>query len=152
MSDHDSGRDGAGLGQILDRGIELMHGLKAALLDEREALAQRDAERLQEAAGRKDQLARQLLVVDSHKSEIRALAEQAGDSGKTGFRGRWQQLQDMVRDCERLNRTNGTIIRARRQQVMDGLSVLRGRDHDEDTYTLSGTTASTIGRRTLTEA
>jgi flagellar biosynthesis protein FlgN len=152
VSYRDAGHDPAGLADIIEHGIGCMQALKAALLDERDALAQRDAKRLADAVTSKEQLTRKLLVVERHKAELGRLTAQAPASPASAVRGRALELREIARECEQLNQTNGTIIRSRRQHVIDGLSVLRGRDYDEDTYTLSGATATSIGRRSLTEA
>jgi flagellar biosynthesis/type III secretory pathway chaperone len=146
------------LAQILRSGIEWMRGLKDALLDERAALERRDTEALAATARSKEQLARKLLSVDRLSSEIETLGR-AADADKRNDGGPDERLHGLLRtfrtvarDCERLNLTNGTIIRSRQRQVAEGLAVLRGRDRDEDTYTRAGSSAASGTRRVLTEA
>jgi flagellar biosynthesis/type III secretory pathway chaperone len=152
VSQDGSPEDSIGLDEVLENGIEWMQSLKAALMDEREALEHRNSERLAAAARTKDALTTKLLIVDRHRTEIGLLAEQVARGDNRKMQQRLITFRRIASDCERLNRTNGIIIRARHRQIMDGLSVLRGRDHDEDTYTLRGKAEATGSRRTLTEA
>jgi flagellar biosynthesis/type III secretory pathway chaperone len=147
-----SPEDNAGLEEVLDNGIEWMRSLKAALIDEREALEHRDSDGLVAAARSKEALTAKLRIVDRHRTEIGLLAAQTARGGNRAMRERLSTFRQIASDCEHLNRTNGIIIRSRHRQVMDGLAILRGRDHGEDTYTPRGKTAAAVGRRTLTEA
>ena len=152
MSRDGSPEASVGLNEVLENGIEWMRSLKAALLDEREALERRDSEGLVAAARSKEALAAKLLIVDRHRTEIGLLTERIAGGENRAMQERLSTFRQIASDCERLNRTNGTIIRSRHRQVMDGLSILRGLDHDEDTYTPRGRTEAAVGRRTLTEA
>ena len=51
-----------------------------------------------------------------------------------------------------LNKTNGAIIHLRRQQVLDGLSILRGNPSETITYSPTGSETTAMAGRSLTEA
>lgn len=139
------------LQQVLEDGIDWMRSMRASLVEERSALELRDAERLAEASSRKARYAEQLLGVDWQQAGKRLEDRAAAGNGRA-IQARWQAFLAIADDCERLNRTNGAIISARRRQLADGLAILQGRNHNEDTYSPRGATAAGGGRRTLTEA
>ena len=135
------------LEEILSEAIEHLHGLKAVLTEERGALEHRDSNLLEATAKSKQDIAEKLAVLDKCSADIKSLA------GKTGpLSARWREFQDIARDCDLLNKTNGLIIRSRQQQVLAGLSLLRGSERNDNTYTQAGAATGNIGRRSLTEA
>lgn len=73
------------------------------------------------------------------------------DEGAVLLNG-WHGLLGIARDCDRLNATNGSIIRLRRQQAMARLTLLRGSEFDNDTYGASGVEANSAGGRALAQA
>jgi flagellar biosynthesis/type III secretory pathway chaperone len=135
------------LEKMLNDGIRCMQGLKSILADERVALERRDAIALESTAKSKEELANKLTGFDRYAADIKNLA------GATGsLSDRWREFQSIAKDCDLLNRTNGTIIRSRQQQVLAGLSLLRGNGSNDSTYTSTGSAPADVGRRTITEA
>ena len=64
----------------------------------------------------------------------------------------WQHFRDIAGECDALNKTNGAIIHLRRQQVLDGLSILRGNPNETITYSPTGSGTTAMAGRPLTEA
>jgi flagellar biosynthesis/type III secretory pathway chaperone len=151
VSEQGSDRGPTELQEVLENGLDWMRGMKATLVEERSALESRDSERLAEASTLKEQFAKLLLSVDWQSTEV-LLQDQPPNGAGEAVQQHWRAFLEIASDCERLNRTNGAIISARRQQVKDGLAILQGRNHNEDTYSQSGATAAASSRRTLTEA
>lgn len=148
MIDSPSVKDGAELKEILSDGLGYVGALKTVLIEEREALEHRDAALLESTAQSKQTLTKNLAMFDFFRADIESYArEQDG-----AILEAWNQFASIARDCYKLNKTNGAIIRARYDQVATGLSLLQGRDKNSDTYTPSGSTISASGRRALTEA
>lgn len=140
-------QDRSELKEILSDGIDYINGLKAVLVEERDALERRDSTLLESSAKTKETLAKNLAMFDFFRDDIATLA--ANDNGEIS--DSWQTFQSIARDCDELNQTNGLIIRSRHQQVLTGLAVLQGRDGSAETYTSSGSAAATAGKRKLTE-
>lgn len=138
----------AELKDILSDGLEYITSLKAVLVEERGALENRDTVLLETTSKSKETLAKNLAMFDFFRADIESLAT----SDDRSIFDAWHNFQSIARDCDALNRTNGAIIRARHDQVLTGLSVLQGRERDSDTYSSSGSTVGSAGRRSLTEA
>jgi flagellar biosynthesis/type III secretory pathway chaperone len=146
--DSPSVKDGAELKEILSDGLSYVGDLKTALIEERNALEHRDAALLESTAQSKQTLAKNLAMFEFFRADIESYAkEQDGEILEA-----WNQFVSTARDCDKLNKANGAIIRARYDQVATGLSLLQGRDKNSDTYTPSGSTVTASGRRALTEA
>jgi flagellar biosynthesis/type III secretory pathway chaperone len=143
-----TGKDQAELKEILSDGLGYVGNLKKALIEERDALENRDTELLASTAQSKETLAKNLAMFDFFRTDIENFARH--DNG--AVLDAWNEFQAIARDCDSLNRTNGAIIRARHDQISTGLSLLQGRDRSSDTYSPSGATAAASGRRSLTEA
>jgi flagellar biosynthesis/type III secretory pathway chaperone len=144
MSSHDSRTN---LEAVLSNGIESMRNLKSLLLEERIALEQLDPDRLAATASSKRDLVAKLAGFIELDTAIAHVPEVPGP-----LADHWQKLRQVARECNELNRVNGTIIRSRHQQVLDGLAVLCGKEKLDSTYTASGSASAPNNRRTLTEA
>lgn len=140
--------DEAELKEILSDGVVYINDLKAILVSERDALERRDTAQLEDAAGSKLTVAKNLSMFDFFRTEIEELA--ANDSGSVS--DAWNQFRSIAKECDELNRTNGAIIRARHEQVVTGLSLLQGRDRDAETYSSKGSASAASGRRKITQA
>lgn len=141
-------KDKSELEEILSDGLSYVGDLKTALIEERDALESRNTELLETTAQSKQTLAKNLAMFDFFRADIESFAnEQDGSTLEA-----WNEFQSIARDCDELNKTNGAIIRTRYDQLAAGLSLLQGRDRNTDTYTPSGSTAASSGRRSLTQA
>lgn len=153
----------ARLKDVLSQAAARAGALKSALAEEREALAGRDAERLDVAVASKRNLVQELDGLERNRAEICSNAGFSDDAAEmseliawcdadaTLGQG-WQQLLELGADCDRLNLANGAIIRLRQQQISQGLLLLRGSAPDTNTYGPTGAAPTTPGGRTLTEA
>lgn len=148
MTANPHAHDKAELAAILSDGFGYLTELKAVLIEERGALEDRDTGLIESTAKSKETLAKNLAMFDFYRAEIESLAAE----NDSAIADSWNEFQSVARDCDRLNRTNGAIIRARHDQVTTGLSLLQGRERNTDTYTSKGTTRASAGRRSITEA
>jgi len=149
--------------KILGESVDCALGLKETLVEERDALERRDTVSLNTAAMSKASLIRKLARLNEARGEV---SEQAGFGNGTEtmddlatwcddaslVSNCWHHFREIASECDLLNKTNGAIILLRRQQILDGLSLLRGNQHDTNTYTPTGSTTNTIAGRPLTEA
>jgi flagellar biosynthesis/type III secretory pathway chaperone len=143
-----AGKDPAELREILSDGLGYVGDLRKALIDERAALEHRDTAALETTAKSKQTLAKNLAMFDFFRADIEVFArEQNGP-----VLDAWNEFQSIARDCDTLNKSNGAIIRARYDQLSTGLSLLQGRDRNSGTYSPSGASVDSSGRRSLTEA
>lgn len=151
------------LERILSESTQQADRLRSALRTERAALETNDADALDAAiAGKADPLAR-LAALDAERAAALRSAGFATDAGSMDevigwcdeeavLANGWRGLLGVARDCDRLNATNGSIIRLRRQQAMARLTLLRGSEFDTDTYGASGVEANSAGGRALAQA
>ncbi len=149
--------------KILGDSVRCVHDLKDILVEEREALEQRDTESLNTAASSKLALVSKMAELNKNRGEV---SEQAGFGNDPDnidaladwcdddleITSAWQQLQVIASECDQINRTNGAIIHLRRRQVLDGLSVLRGEQNNDSTYAPAGSATSSAAGRTIVEA
>lgn len=149
--------------KVLTESVDCALGLKETLVDERDALERRDTISLHTAAASKAGLIRKLANLNETRGEI---SKQAGFSRGTEtmedlaawcdddslVSNCWQHFREIARECDLLNKTNGAIILLRRQQILDGLSLLRGNQNSTSTYTPTGAAANSVAGRELTEA
>jgi flagellar biosynthesis/type III secretory pathway chaperone len=64
----------------------------------------------------------------------------------------WGQLIELAHACSTMNLTNGAVIRMRKQQVEDGICLLRGRPTGTNTYNRDGARRDGAGHRAIAEA
>jgi flagellar biosynthesis/type III secretory pathway chaperone len=151
-----------GLQKVLSDSIRCALSLKEILVDEKQALQQRDTVALGENSGLKESCIKKLAALELARGEIsRDAGFAAGlndmpaltqwcDQGDV-IAGDWRQFMQIARQCDALNATNGAIIRIRRQQILAGLSLLRGTDANAETYGISGSGTTGFGGRELAE-
>lgn len=149
--------------KILSDSVTCALGLKETLVEERDALERRDTLSLNTAATSKTTLIHELARLNEARDEI---SKQAGFGGGTGrmddlaewcdddlrVTHSWKQFREIATECDVLNKTNGAIIHLRRQQVLDGLSILRGNPNETITYSPTGSETTANAGRPLTEA
>jgi flagellar biosynthesis/type III secretory pathway chaperone len=153
---------GARMKSVLAEGIARALELKAALVEERDALERRDTARMADAANGKERLVAELARVEESRTSIIGRAGLAGvadamraladDCNSAELAASWERYRGVARDCDVLNRTNGAIIQLRRRQIIDGLTLLRGEPPAAGTYSETGAAETGAGRRALTEA
>lgn len=153
----------ARLERILADSVQQAERLRIAPQAERAALEKGDADALDAATAAKTDPVARLASLDAERA---AAARAAGFTTNPAamdevirvcdrdsvLASGWRRLLEGARHCERLNAVNGAIIRLRRQQVLAGLTILRGSDLDRDTYAASGIEAHSSGGRALARA
>lgn len=157
----DSARD-----QVVEiLGVSLFHAkeLRESLHQEREALESQDMDSLLAAAETKGTQVRELQQLDAQRSRIctesgfsagreqmDAFLDWCDHSGEATHS--WEQLLEVAEECSQLNAANGAVIRVRRQQVEDGLAVLRGQPMGVSTYDRDGVSRDGLGHHAIAEA
>jgi len=149
--------------RILTESVDCVLGLKETLVEERDALERRDTTSLNTAAVSKASLIRKLASLNETRGEI---SKQAGFGSSTETMDElaawcdddslvsncWRHFREIASECDLLNKTNGAIILLRRQQILEGLSLLRGNQSDTSTYTPTGSATNSVAGRQLSEA
>lgn len=149
--------------KVLDDSVSCALDLKVILDDERKALEERDTVALDTAATSKLALVSKFAELNQSRgvvsekagfgndpNDLDALAAWCDDN--LTITSAWQKLQKIASECDLINRTNGAIIHLRRQQILDGLSVLRGVDDDVNTYAPAGSSGHGFSGREIIEA
>ncbi len=148
----------------LDRAVQRTDELRAALLEERAALAGQDLDALETALAGKLDAVEAARAADVERRKLMARAglggsdsampealEKLDDDG--GLADLWKRLGSLARECSVLNAGNGQAIHARRTQVDRRLAVLRGdTEAAPATYGRRGAPSSVSGKQTLAEA
>jgi len=148
---------------ILGESFHCALDLKKILVEERQALEQSDTVSLNSAASSKLTLVNKIADLNQARGTVSAEAGFGSDPDNidalaewcdkdSALTDAWQGLQDIATECDRMNRTNGAIIYLRRQQIMDGLSVLRGDENGSSTYAPTGSASRPVSSRAITEA
>ncbi len=120
--------------QALQAGVEAARNLLENLEREREALVADDLDGfLQLTEGKKERIA----ALEAFDRQRLAALRQAGlgedEAGMEALLAGdpradtlWRELLHVLQSCQRLNEINGRIIQARKRQVEQALSILRG--------------------------
>ncbi len=149
--------------EILGCSIFHAKGLRDSLDNEKDALATQDMDALMSAIEDKGTQVRELQLLDVKRSE---LCRESGFSDGPEQMDRftewcdrdaevarsWSQLLELADECNTLNMSNGAVIRVRRQQVEDGLSIIRGQEPGAPTYGRNGVNRDGLGQRAIAEA
>ena len=128
---------GAVLNQEDSKLQEHAHQLRELLLEERDALVQRDVDALDEIGAKKSTL-------------LGMLESRLADGPNVQF-SHSPKLADTIAECRQLNRSNGAILQAFAAQARNALSILTCRPLNTDTYGASGELSEANIRRQLTE-
>ena len=125
----------------LHRCAEVFDTLEAVLLEEQQALLDRDPEVLLAVAERK----RGLLL------ELQRIAGSLTDLPQAAPALR-QRLESTFERCRQLNQVNGGVVAARRGGPGEALALLRGQDVPLALYDNHGDTRAAGGSRSLAQA
>jgi flagellar biosynthesis/type III secretory pathway chaperone len=143
---HDSG-----LVAVLDEQLHCARAMLETLAQEHEALRTGDPERLNAAGADKARLVETLEALERERRDLAAALEiklASVDGSDAG--SKWRQLLEIIEECKRRNQLNGGIVRARREQVLVALKLLRGTE--VELYDASGAEHASRGARTLGSA
>ncbi|MEM8682558.1 MAG: flagellar protein FlgN [Pseudomonadota bacterium] len=149
--------------EILGCSIFHAKGLKESLGSEKDALATQDMDALMAAIEDKGTQVRELQVLDVKRGELcRESGFADGPEQMDRFTDwcdrdaeiarSWNQLLELADECNTLNLSNGAVIRVRRQQVDDGLSIIRGQALGAPTYGKNGVNRDGLAQRAIAEA
>jgi flagellar biosynthesis/type III secretory pathway chaperone len=99
----------------------------SALEKENRALADGNPEALKAAGGDKARLVESLESLENERrSLVQALEIELLPGSDSSTDARWQQLLALIEECQRRNQRNGALVKARREQVIQALRILRG--------------------------
>ena len=130
----------AALNAVLGEQIRCAEAMLETLTRESAALADGDHDALELATAAKTNL------VDTHEtleSQRRQIAPQDDASGG----GEWQRLKELIVRCKEQNQRNGTLLKARAENIRGALRALRG--SEPELYGASGRTPSQTDARPL---
>lgn len=138
-------------------------GLKESLEDERTALETQDPDALHDAVSVKGEYIGKLRALENTRAafceasgfhrgplQMKELSDWCDENSVVA--NCWSHLMVIASDCNALNITNGAIIRVRQQQIESNLAVLRGADHNPDTYARDGAEPAGLAQRSLAQA
>ncbi len=149
--------------EILGCSIFHAKSLRDCLQEEKDALATQDMDALMSAIEDKSSRVHELQLLDGKRSELcRESGFADGPEQMDRFTDwcdrdaevarSWAQLLGLADECNTLNLSNGAVIRVRKQQVEDGLSVIRGQAPGAPTYGRHGVNRDGLGHRAIAEA
>ena len=135
------------------------------LKDERESIANSDATTLEGITSEKKHIAR---ILESSTKECSTLLSQAeyevGDKGMLDFFAtcgephtsqmttRWNELQDILKQCQEDNRINGQLLDNSQRRIKQAIGILQGQPTDQELYGRRGKTISQSLTNSLTQA
>jgi flagella synthesis protein FlgN len=128
------------LNAVLGEQIRCAEAMLETLTRESQALADGDHDGLNLATDAKAKL---VDALEKLESERRTLSRQDDPSGAT----EWQRLRELVAECKERNQRNGTLLKARAENVRIALKTLRG--SEPELYGATGRTPSRTDARTL---
>lgn len=119
----------SGLIDVLDEQIRSAQAMLNALELELHALRENDAERLNAAGADKARLVETLEHLEHERRDLtRALSIELSTVDDVDAAEKWRELLDLIAECQRRNQQNGGLVKARREQVLSALKVLKGSD------------------------
>ncbi len=140
-----------GLIAVLQEQIHCAEAMLQTLGRENEALLRGDAEQLNAAGATKAELVETLEALERQRRSLTeavtaGVANAAAASGDTPPT-EWQRLLELISACKQQNERNGTLVKARSEQVRGALRALRGTD--PDLYGRSGHAPAAADARSL---
>lgn len=114
---------------------------------EYQALLDGDTESLNKASAEKARVIEELEALERARQD---LAEPGQSDRADPVTSGWSEVLDLIKQCRERNQRNGALAKARREQVMAALNLIRG--GDDGVYNESGSVARGVGARALGEA
>jgi len=130
----------ASLNAVLGEQIRCAEAMLETLAREREALADGNHDALELATEAKTKVVDALEKLESRR---RRLAQSDGNEGAD----QWQRLRELIARCKAENQSNGTLLKARAENVRVALKALRG--SEPELYGATGRTPSQTDARPL---
>jgi flagellar biosynthesis/type III secretory pathway chaperone len=117
----------SGLIDVLDEQIRQAQAMLSTLDLERDALRSGDAAGLNEAGAGKAKLVETLETLEQERRQLSAALQielSSVDDQDAAFK--WRELLELISECRRRNQQNGSLVKARREQVVNVLKALQG--------------------------
>jgi len=114
---------------------------------EYQALLDGDTESLNKASAEKARVIEDLETLERARQD---LVEPGQSDGADGTASSWSEVLELIKQCRERNQRNGALAKARREQIMATLNLLRG--SDDSVYDESGAVPRGVGARMLGEA
>ncbi len=149
--------------EVIGDSVVLANALIEALGSERGALETQDMDALEDILGQKSQCVESLSRLERQRNDICANAGFVGGDDQMdrmiewcdenhAVADAWRQLVQLAIECNRRNISNGSIIRARKQQIETAMAVVRGGSMNSDTYSRQGAEPGVNNLRSIVEA
>jgi flagellar biosynthesis protein FlgN len=129
----------ASLNAVLGEQIRCAEAMLETLTRESAALADGNHDALELATAAKTKLVDALEKLESQRRQV---APQDGSAG-----GEWQRLRELIARCKEQNQRNGTLLKARAENIRVALRALRG--SEPELYGATGRTPSPSDARPL---
>ena len=114
---------------------------------EYQALLDGDTESLNRASAEKARVIEDLETLERARQD---LVEPGQSDPADPDTSSWSEVLELIKLCRERNQRNGALAKARREQVMAALNLLRG--SDDGVYDQTGAVARGVGARVLSEA
>ncbi len=139
--------------------------LKLTLDDEHEALANQDAEKLNDLTTAKQLLVENLEDLDNERKAIlRNAGMELSKTGVEAYLSRfnqtqssdvdrlWEAISALSKLCEKQNAINGVIIESQRRRTETALEILQGKSTESETYSSKGKSVAVSRKSTSIHA
>ncbi len=136
---------------VLDEQIRTAQAMLGTLDKENRALVESNSDALNSAGADKARLVETLEVLEHERRDLAdtlSIELSAHNSDEAGVR--WRKLLSLIEKCRERNQRNGAIVKARREQVLEALKLLRG--SELELYNSSGLKPASSGIRPLGSA
>lgn len=153
----------AELQRMLIESVNCAIGLREILTAELEALRNKDTTALNKSAMDKDVCIGNLQNLETQRAnlsvscgfgsgpeDIKPLLAWCDEDSVV--KNLWEHFLEVAMTCNKLNATNGSIIRLRRSQIMNALAILRGGESEPELYGPEGRDSGGTTGRALAEA
>lgn len=143
--------------------LEVFQEFRRTLQREQDALIKGETEYLLELAPRKSELIGKLSALSAERQRNLAAAGQENSpagmaawldamSADTATRDLWQELLDLAREAERVNRGNGVLIETHLRHNQQALAVLKAAANPGGLYDTKGLISSSASGRSRDKA
>jgi len=146
---------------LLDQARDTAGQLRQCMLDERDALEQQNADRLDRSVGGKKrlfgvmeqswQMLQRMLSEQGHRPDQNGLLAMAGTLGEAS-RAKAETLIQSLKQCKGLNTLNGSIINLSMRRVNTSLNILFQAQRQTHTYDEGGKSVTRTVSLTHTKA
>ncbi len=139
--------------------------LRRVLIEEYEALSANDLAAIQQAADTKARLSEILDDLEQvRQTRLRDAGLEPGRSGLLNYLDRhfesrreilttlWGKIEELGRECNRLNRINGIVIEKNRRRTETALSILQGKPRHTEYYSAEGGSVAATVSQSLAKA